>query len=157
MNIGNGCGSCETINPMEPNLYNQINTPDYNSSTIAAMIGNGVRETAQDINEKLSGIQHLGGQQTQAQQQKQQASVLPQIKMQPAQYNRTNTADSNISGRVANYIMFGIIAITALAWHEAIKVYINNAIKFNDGSPTYFISYAALATFLCVILYTYIK
>ncbi len=151
MNIGNGCGSCETLNPMEPNIYNQINTPDYNSNMIAAMIGNN----AKDINEKLSGIQNLAVSQ-------QPPQPVAQTKpLRPAHNNNNasnlNYNDNNVSGRVANYIMFGLIAISALAWHEMIKVYINNAIKFNDGTPTYFVSYAVLATVACIIAYTYLK
>ena len=43
-------------------------------------------------------------------------------------------------------IVFIVLLLTGLAWHEVIKYYINRSIKFSNGSHKYFIYYAGIAT-----------
>ena len=43
-------------------------------------------------------------------------------------------------------IIFIVLLLTGLAWHEVIKYYINRSIKFSNGSHKYFIYYAGIAS-----------
>lgn len=54
------------------------------------------------------------------------------------------------------YIMLGLVIVAALAWNETIRFYINQSIKLNDGSPSYYIGYAVVATLVAFALYMYL-
>ena len=56
--------------------------------------------------------------------------------------NNTNTNVNENEKKIGWYIKLGLIFLIALSVHETIKYYINHAIKFNEGSPTYFVYYA---------------
>ena len=47
---------------------------------------------------------------------------------------------------------FILVIVAALAWHHAVKFHLDKYIKYNDGSPLYYIGYAVAATFLLLAL-----
>ena len=47
-----------------------------------------------------------------------------------------------------------IAFLVASAWHTTIKYYIDHAIKFSGGTPTYYVAYAVLATIAAIFLTT---
>lgn len=55
------------------------------------------------------------------------------------------------------YLMLGLVIVVALAWNETIRFYINQSIKLNDGSPSYYVAYAIVATLLAFGVYMYMK
>ena len=72
--------------------------------------------------------------------------------------NSLNSMGSMDSSSQCNFfIMMGVVFVIALSWNETIKFYINQAIKFNDGSPSYYIGYTVVATLFGFALYHYIN
>lgn len=68
-----------------------------------------------------------------------------------------NQTGKSLQGTVSTYFSGSTFAIAiaflvANAWHETIKYYINQAIKFNGGTPTYYIVYAVVATLASIFL-----
>jgi hypothetical protein len=51
-----------------------------------------------------------------------------------------------------NAFTLTIAFLVASAWHTTIKYYIDQAIKFSGGTPTYYIVYAVLATLISIFL-----
>ena len=43
-----------------------------------------------------------------------------------------------------------LIFLVALAWHEGIRHQIDRYIKFNDGTPMYYIGYAVAVTVIAL-------
>ena len=69
-----------------------------------------------------------------------------------------NSMGSMDNGSQCNFfIMMGVVFVIALSWNETIKFYINQAIKFNDGSPSYYVGYTVVATLFGFALYHYIN
>lgn len=101
-------------------------------------------------------------------QQAQMVQMVPQqpkapIKMQqqvavvaPVQQKQQS---SSVTGVLGNYFYDNAFTITiaflvASAWHTTIKYYIDHAIKFSGGTPTYYVAYAVLATIAAIFLTT---
>jgi predicted lipid-binding transport protein (Tim44 family) len=66
---------------------------------------------------------------------------------------------SSVTGVLGNYFYDNAFTITiaflvASAWHTTIKYYIDHAIKFSGGTPTYYVAYAVLATIAAIFLTT---
>uniref|UniRef100_A0A6C0EAE1 Uncharacterized protein n=1 Tax=viral metagenome TaxID=1070528 RepID=A0A6C0EAE1_9ZZZZ len=97
---------------------------------------------------------------------KQQVVNVPvQNKMVPVQQvatknnnnNNNNQTGKTLQGTIGTYFTgpnFSIMLafLVASAWNETIRYYINQAIKFNGGSPTYYIVYAVIATLASIFL-----
>ena len=56
-----------------------------------------------------------------------------------------------------NLIMLGLVIISSLSWNETVKYHINQAVKFNDGSPMYYVAYAAITILVSIAAYNYIS
>ena len=115
-------------------------------------------------------------QQPQQQMQRQQQVVIPQQlpgvpRQQPSQMRQveqmanvpvtTSTMPTKSSGGlqdiIGNYLVDNAFTLTiaflvASAWHTTIKYYIDQAIKFNTGTPTYYVVYAVIATLVAIFL-----
>jgi hypothetical protein len=94
-----------------------------------------------------------------------QAPVQQQAKMQQTKpvesmvnVNQQNVSKSNsLQDIIGNYLFDNAFTLTiaflvASAWHTTIKYYIDQAIKFNAGTPTYYIVYAVIATIVSIFL-----
>jgi hypothetical protein len=92
--------------------------------------------------------------------QPQVVNVPAQPKMMPVQQvpaKNNNQTGKTLQGTVGAYFTgtnFSIMLafLVASAWHETIRYYINQAIKFNGGTPTYYIVYAVIATLASIFL-----
>jgi len=75
--------------------------------------------------------------------------------------NVNNAVNANnkksFSSRVVNFVMLGLVVVAALAWNETAKYHINQAIKFNEGSPMYYVGYAVVATLFAAAAHNYMK
>ena len=49
---------------------------------------------------------------------------------------------------MSNLLLLGVTIVAALAVNETARYHINQAIKFNEGSPMYYLGYAIVATYL---------
>jgi hypothetical protein len=103
-------------------------------------------------------------------QQVQQLPVQPKVQMvAPAKLPQQVVSVSapgvkqqqsqSISGVLGNYFYDNAFTITiaflvASAWHTTIKYYIDHAIKFSGGTPTYYVGYAVLVTIAAIFLTT---
>jgi len=82
-----------------------------------------------------------------------------------ANNNNGNNNSSNFLGNIASetytssifYINMGFTFAAALAWNEAVKFFINQSIKFNSGTPTYYLVYASVLTILAAVVYSFSK
>jgi len=87
--------------------------------------------------------------------------VMNKVKQAPVNYVPTN---NNIvydkdrdEQKLSCYVKIGLVILIALAVHETIKYYINHAIKFNDGTPTYYVYYSVACVALFFIVTNYVK
>jgi hypothetical protein len=92
------------------------------------------------------------------QQQMQQPKMVMQKQVQ-VQVHAPVASDKNqgLQAIIGNYLMDNAFTLTiafivASAWHTTIKYYIDQAIKFSGGTPTYYIVYAVLATLVSIFL-----
>ena len=93
-----------------------------------------------------------------------QAPVQQQAKMQQnkpvesmANLSQNDTKSSSLQDIIGNYLFDNAFTLTiaflvASAWHTTIKYYIDQSIKFNAGTPTYYIVYAVIATLVSIFL-----
>lgn len=173
LDISNGCDSCapfgneimqqnymgglnqqsQNLSSMMPNIQGQVNTNSVNLIN-QAMQHAGVLGSNNTI---MNGTSN--GQQKQMNQnvQPQQPSMPPMRVATPAVAYNSEKKQMSLSVRASNFAILTLVVITALATNEAVKYYINQAIKFNDGSPMYYIGYAVLATLMTSALYHYSK
>lgn len=54
-------------------------------------------------------------------------------------------------------VMVGLIIVIALGWNETAKYHINQAIKYNDGSPYYYAGYVIVMILLAFVACNYFK
>lgn len=167
MNISNGCGSCESFGVEQFSSMNQMNQTDQTSQKLAHMVSsaNGQTYATNAVNEAMAnaGIVSNGNTMMNAtNNQSNNQNVQPQQPAKPpvrtvVEYKPAVKVESNknMSVRANNLLMLGLVVIAALAWNEMVKYYINQAIKLNDGSPTYYIGYAGVAVLLAVAVYNF--
>ena len=101
-------------------------------------------------------------------QQPQMVQMAPQQPKAPAKMQQqvavvapvqAKNQSSSVTGVLGNYFYDNAFTITiaflvASAWHTTIKYYIDHAIKFSGGTPTYYVAYAVLATIAAIFLTT---
>lgn len=166
--ISNGCNDCSAVDFGATGVMNSGNSTNFLNPPQNTMYEN----TPQNQ------FVYQQPQQPQVQQQVQQP-VLQQPTVQPKyqqaakpmpvvpnqQYNNQNQNQHNdkdkngLQNILGNYLFDNafilIVAfLVASAWHTTIKYYIDQAIKFNGGTPTYYIVYAVLATIVSIFLST---
>jgi hypothetical protein len=80
-----------------------------------------------------------------------------QMQNQPQVQITNKNQGQGLQAIIGNYLMDNAFTLTiaflvASAWHTTIKYYIDQAIKFSGGTPTYYIVYAVLATLISIFL-----
>lgn len=174
--ISNGCNDCSSVefgNTGLLNNGNQMNFLNSNQSMFDNSSANQfVFQQPQQPQQSQQQIQMPQMQQQQVQAPMVVQSTLTQApmnqqpqaqpKMQKAaqiQMQPVVTADKNqgLQAIIGNYLMDNVFTLivaflVASAWHTTIKYYIDQAIKFSGGTPTYYIVYAVLATLVSIFL-----
>ena len=172
--IANGCNDCSTIDFGSNGLLggggNQTNflTPTQNgmfdnSSANQFMYQQQPQQVQQPQMQQVQMPQQQAPMvqvpqqlpQVPVQQPKVQATVKPTNPNYP-QVQQPEKSQS-LQGIIGNYLMDNAFVLTiaflvANAWHTTIKYYIDQAIKFNAGTPTYYVVYAVLATLVSIFL-----
>ena len=87
----------------------------------------------------------------------QQPKMQKPIQMQIQPQVQVANKNQGLQAIIGNYLMDNAFTLTiaflvASAWHTTIKYYIDQAIKFSGGTPTYYIVYAVLATLVSIFL-----
>jgi hypothetical protein len=54
-----------------------------------------------------------------------------------------------------NLVMLGLVIFAALASNESAAYHLNQAVKFNEANPMYYVLYAVVAILLCLAAYHY--
>lgn len=54
-----------------------------------------------------------------------------------------------------NLVMLGLVIFAALASNESASYHLNQAVKFNEANPMYYVLYAVVAILLCLAAYHY--
>ena len=70
---------------------------------------------------------------------------------------RPSVVDKDEKSKLGCYVKLGLVILIALALHETIKYYINHSIKFNEGSPTYFVYYTLACVVALFVVQNYVK
>jgi len=58
---------------------------------------------------------------------------------------------------MSNLLLLGVTIVAALAVNETARYHINQAIKFNEGSPMYYLGYAIVAVLLVMVVHNYVS
>lgn len=70
---------------------------------------------------------------------------------------RNNVVEKEDKTKIGCLIKLGLMVLLALAVHETCKYYINHSIKFNEGTPTYFVYYAIGCAVVLFMVHNYVK
>ena len=166
--ISNGCNDCSAVDFGATGTMNSGNSTNFLNPPQNTMYENTQQnqfvyqqpqqpQVQQQVQQQQPVLQQPPVQQKYQQAPKAMAVVPNQ------QYNTQNQhtdKDKNgIQNILGNYLFDNafilIVAfLVASAWHTTIKYYIDQAIKFNGGTPTYYIVYAVLATIISIFLST---
>ena len=168
--ISNGCNDCSSVDFGATGTMNSGNSTNFLNPPQNTMFENTQQnqfmyqqpQVQQQVQNQVQQpvLQPVLQQQQPQVQQKFQQAPKP---VQQQQYNNKNTTNNNgnngIQHILGSYLLdnaFVLIVafIVASAWHTTIKYYIDQAIKFNGGTPTYYIVYAVVATILSIFLTT---
>jgi hypothetical protein len=173
LDISNGCGSCETFGdvPMQQqqnfmggsNQQNMGNMMSNNQGQVYTNPTNALNQAMQSAgvlgsnNSIMNGTSNGQPKPMNQNVQPQQPSAPPMRVATPTVAYMPEKKHMPLSVRAANFAILTLVVVSALATNEAVKYYINQAIKFNDGSPMYYVGYAVLAMLMTGALYHYTK
>ena len=180
--ISNGCNDCSSVEFGNNGLLNNGNQMNYLNSNQSMFDNSSanqfVFQQPQQPQQQMQQPQMPQMQQPQmtqmpqVQQQVQQPMVVQStlnqspmnqqpkmqkpVQMQP-QVQAQVAKNQGLQAIIGNYLMDNAFTLTiaflvASAWHTTIKYYIDQAIKFSGGTPTYYIVYAVLATLVSIFL-----
>ena len=177
--ISNGCNDCASVDfgnsPLlgNSNQMNFLNQGSSQGNIYEPMTSNQfVYQGGQQQQQPQQQPQMVQPQQPMVQQMPVQ--VQPKVQVLPNRSNQQAPANQQkqivvggqapsqgVQGVITNYLRDNVFTIAlaflvASAWHTTIKYYIDQSIKFNAGTPTYYIVYAVLAT-LATIFFTTMK
>ena len=167
--ISNGCNDCSSVDFGASGVMNNGNSQNFLTNPQNTMFENTQQNQFMQQPQQQPQQQPVLQQQVQQVQQQQPVLQQQQQKFQQApkpvqqqQYNtnkNTTTNNNGIQHILGSYLLdnaFVLIVafIVASAWHTTIKYYIDQAIKFNGGTPTYYIVYAVIATIISIFLTT---
>ena len=166
--ISNGCNDCSSVEFGNNSMMG--------GGMMGGMMGGGNQYETQNSNNQFGYQQPPMPQMQQQPQQPQQPQFQqPQIvQMAPQQPKapvkvqqqvsvvapvQPKQQSGSVTGVIGNYFYDNAFTITiaflvASAWHTTIKYYIDHAIKFSGGTPTYYVAYAVLATIAAIFLTT---
>jgi len=172
--IANGCNDCSTLDFGGNGLLGGGNQTNFLTSNQNGMFDNS--SANQFMYQQQQQMPQVQVQQQMPQVQVQQAPMVqvqqpvPQVQQPKLQANVKTTAQAQVyqpqqpqeknqglQGMISHYFMDNAFVLTiaflvANAWHTTIKYYIDQAIKFNGGTPTYYVVYAVLATIVSIFL-----
>ena len=171
-NLSNGCGSCEEVFTNVPNmsamqqpmdqtsqyLVNSVSNSNSSQAHAANLVNNAMRQAG--IINTTNGNTMLNATSNGANQniQPQQPSKPPVRKAeQVVMVENFTDKKSSSNERANNFIVMGIVIVAALACNETVKYYINQSIKFNDGSPLYYVAYSVIAILLGAAVHHYVN
>ena len=89
-------------------------------------------------------------------------SAQPVQKVRARPINNTVPINNNISkeeiakSQIHHHIKLVILVVLALATHETVKYYINHSIKFDEGSPQYFVYYTVACAVALYLAHQYL-
>jgi hypothetical protein len=175
--ISNGCNDCSSVEFGNNGLLNGGNQTNYLNSN-QSMFDNSsanqfVFQQPQQPQQQMQQPQMPQMQQPQVQVQQpmvvqstltqqpmnQQPKMQKPVQMQaqPQVMVANKNQGQGLQSIIGNYLMDNAFTLTiaflvASAWHTTIKYYIDQAIKFSGGTPTYYIVYAVLATLISIFL-----
>ena len=164
--ISNGCNDCSSVDFGASGVMNNGNSQNFLTNPQNTMFENTQQNQFMQQPQQQPVLQQQVQQQQpvlqQHQQQVQQKFQQAPKPVQQQQYNNnknTTTNNNGIQHILGSYLLdnaFVLIVafIVASAWHTTIKYYIDQAIKFNGGTPTYYIVYAVIATIISIFLTT---
>jgi len=167
--ISNGCGSCSTLgmNEVPVNQVMQVDqTSQYLANMVAANSGNGMVNNGGAVNNANNRVaipnvatvnngannnQAIANAAMAAANNKQVA--VPVANTVPAPLKKTKSIEYGVN----YFLMVGLAVAAALAFNETAKYHINQAIKFNEGSPMYYVAYAGVMVVLAGVVHNYLS
>lgn len=177
--ISNGCNDCSSVEFGNNGLLNNGNQMNYLNSNQSTFDNSSANQFVfQQPQQQMQQPQMPQMQQPQVQVQQpmivqstltQQPMNQPvmnqqpkmqkpvQMQVQPQAIVSNKNQGQGLQAIIGNYLMDNAFTLTiaflvASAWHTTIKYYIDQAIKFSGGTPTYYIVYAVLATLISIFL-----
>jgi hypothetical protein len=167
--IANGCNDCSTLDfgGNQTNFLTSSQNGMFDNSSANQFMFQQPQQVQQpqmvqqqapmvQVQQQAPMVQVQQAPMVPAQQPKVQVSVKPTQHYQ-AQAQPQQEKSHGIQSVITNYFMDNAFVLTiaflvANAWHTTIKYYIDQAIKFNGGTPTYYVVYAVLATIVSIFL-----
>ena len=167
--ISNGCGSCSSfgMNEVPVNQVMQVDqTSQYLANMVAANSGNGMANNGGMVNNANNRVAipnvatvNNGANNNQAVANAAMAAAnnkqvaVPVANTIPAPLKKTKSIEFGVN----YFLMVGLAVAAALAFNETAKYHINQAIKFNEGSPMYYVAYAGVMVVLAGVVHHYLS
>jgi len=153
--ISNGCGSCSTLgmNEVPVNQVMQVDqTSQYLANMVAANSGNGMVNNGGAVNNANNRVAIPNVATVNNGANNKQVAV-PVANTVPAPLKKTKSIEYGVN----YFLMVGLAVAAALAFNETAKYHINQAIKFNEGSPMYYVAYAGVMVVLAGVVHNYLS
>ena len=152
--LGSGCDSCATVDSPNMHIPNQTNSVAATNAMLATIQG------VQQPNQRNPTAQQIAAQV--AKQPAVQAYQPPEKKavqsMNRRMIGKTTQNGPMLSLNIPSSMFLlnlGMVILAALAVNECSRYYINKTIQLDDGSPLYFVGYAAVTILFAVCVYVY--
>lgn len=183
--ISNGCGSCSTYGMNEVPV-NQVMQVDQTSQYLANMVANNVSNGNGMVNNNgaVNNANNRVAISNVATANNNQAVANAAIAAANNSNNNGNNVANNVANNkpvvttapvepvvqptpakkskgveygINYFLMVGLAVAAALAFNETAKYHINQAIKFNEGSPMYYIAYTGVMVLLAGVVHHYLS
>lgn len=183
--FSDGCGSCSTVGGFNEMPANQVNFVDPGSQMVSQLVV--AQQQAQRNATNSQQMHHQEQQMIDAQVinaqladafndnppvQKAQPKVQVQVPNVEVQVKKEEEPKVEVKKEVKKevkeestmlnkdaktIVMIGLVIAIALGWNETAKYHINQAIKYNDGSPYYYAGYVGVMILLALAVCNYFK
>lgn len=150
--INNGMNAVGTTS-----MNNIVNTQNMNNGGNMVQMNGGVATNNSTNNNVAINSAMNNAVMNNANQQVNSGVVVPQMN------NNVNNNVNNVNNvqkkravvSPTNLVMLGLVIFAALASNESAKYHLNQAVKFNEANPMYYVLYGVVAILLCLAAYHY--
>lgn len=165
LDISNGCGSCASFGEIPKT---QMMNVDNNTQNLANMVASNVQNTnnTQQINNQMvaDGMVQQPRNNVVVDTKPQNNVVVntqPQnnvvVKKQPVITQNTQVVNTPKSQKINDFVVLCLVVVSALAINETVKYHINQIIKFNEGTPMYYVGYIVVSIVLTYVVFNYLN
>ena len=150
-----------TKNKDSESAYSYSKNELFNNPINHHAISQNVQSKNNPINSPFDTFRHMHGQNTQQGQNTQDGQHQHSYNYNMNGQHTHESLNSEVKDIITTSktfmlkeINFALVLVAAFAWHDSIKYYIARYIKFNRGSPYYYLFYAIIVSLITILVIT---